>query len=254
MILLRGTGRWDEALAVFDGSTIETLPTEARATCLLVIGYIEAARARRPFIETLAEVEGFLPPRSAGPQTSSQITALAMEAAMLEARLDDADALGAERTVGTLAAIVAGRRGKLAIIRGDVERARAALADPAWASEVGGIPTASRRLVEAGIAALEGRRDEAVSGFRTSFEWYRDNELWWFLGEAEIMAAHALGPNDPETEVMLAESRAIWERLEAVRFLEQIDALEARSTSAATPATIAGSETVTVSGDGRPIG
>jgi tetratricopeptide (TPR) repeat protein len=254
LTLLLGAGRWDEALAVFDESTLPALHPDARASCKLAIGYIEAARGTRPFRETMAEIEAFQPAERTGPQATSERAAIALEAAMLEGRLGDAEVLGAVPMVGTYAVRGASLRGRLAIIRRDAEGARAVLADPAWMSEVAGIATAWRGLVASGVAALEGRRDEAVSGFRASLGWFRDNELWWILGEAEIVAAHALGPDDPETRVMLAESRAIWERLKAVRFLEQIDAFEARSTSSATPAVVPGTETVTVTGDGRRIG
>jgi class 3 adenylate cyclase/tetratricopeptide (TPR) repeat protein len=250
--LLRGAGRWDEALAVFDELTLAALHPEARTSCTLAIGYIEAARGTRPFRETIAEIDAFRTAESAGPQEMSERAAIALEAAVLEGRLGDADALVAVPMVGTYAVIGASRQAQLAIIRRDVERARAVLADPAWTAEVGAISTAWRGLMASGIAALEGRRDEAVSGFRASLGWFRDNELWWFLGDAEITAAHALGPDDPESRVMLAESRAIWERLQAVRFLEWIDRLEAEVQ--ASPTAPGAGTPLPVTEGARPVG
>jgi class 3 adenylate cyclase/tetratricopeptide (TPR) repeat protein len=229
--LLRGAGRWDEALAVFDEPTLAVLHPDARASCMLAIGYIEAARGTRPFRETMAEIDAFQPSDGAGPQATSARAAIALEAAMVEGRLDDADALSEVPTVASFAGIMASRQAQVAIIRRDVERARAALATPPWSAEVSGIPTAWRGFITSAIAALEGRRDEAVSGFRASLGWLRDNELWWFLADAEITAAGTLDPDDPERQAMLAESRSIWERLRAVRFLEWIDRLEGRPTT-----------------------
>ncbi|HVA86920.1 MAG TPA: hypothetical protein VNF73_11475 [Candidatus Saccharimonadales bacterium] len=85
-------------------------------------------------------------------------------------------------------------------------------------------PGANRTVAWAGIAALEGRRDEALAGFRDACRRYRelgaDFPFAWIVLDALIL----LGPEEPAIRDQADEARAIFERVRAVPYLEWLDA------------------------------
>ena len=105
----------------------------------------------------------------------------------------------------------------------DLERARAIAgrlyADPG----TGGDVELDRAAARAGIAALEGRTEEAVAGYRSVIARFRA------LGSDMPAALYALdlvklvGPDQPGVREVAAEARTIFERVRARRFLDHLD-------------------------------
>jgi hypothetical protein len=86
--------------------------------------------------------------------------------------------------------------------------------------------------LDAGIAALEGRREDAVSAYREALREFR--ELGLVVAEADVGLdfVTALGPSAPEALTAAEESRAIYARLGATKWLERLDALLAQEAGA----------------------
>jgi len=88
--------------------------------------------------------------------------------------------------------------------------------------------TASRMAARAGIAALEGHRDEAIAGYRDALERHRA------IGEDFEVACVALdfvrfvGPDESAARAAAEEARAIFERVRARPWLQRLDAALAR--------------------------
>ncbi len=93
-------------------------------------------------------------------------------------------------------------------------------ADPATGIDV----TASRAAAHAGIAALEGRTDEAVNGFRQAFAGFRTMGATYLLASYQLDMVVVLGPDHPAAREAAAEARPILERIKARFWLEILDA------------------------------
>ena len=94
--------------------------------------------------------------------------------------------------------------------------------------------------IRAGIAALEGRRDDAVGLYRSALAGYRTLGLRFSLAMAILDMAKLLGPDDPAVRSVIDEGRAILEELGARPLLAQLDDLERGATA---PARADGSRT-----------
>lgn len=93
-------------------------------------------------------------------------------------------------------------------------------ADPATGIDV----TASRAAAHAGIAALEGRTDEAVNGFRQAFAGFRTMGATYLLASYQLDMVVVLGPDHPAAREAAAEARPILEQIKARFWLEILDA------------------------------
>ena len=107
---------------------------------------------------------------------------------------------------------------------GDLARAREVArlleADPRTGIAV----TANRIAAQAGIAALEGRREEAVAGYREALARYRDLEQDFDVARLGLDFVLLVGADHPATRDAAAEARAIFERVGARPYLERLDA------------------------------
>jgi class 3 adenylate cyclase/tetratricopeptide (TPR) repeat protein len=86
---------------------------------------------------------------------------------------------------------------------------------------------ASLRTAEAGLAALEGRRDAAVATFREAAGRWRDMGCEGALAFALLDAVRLLGPGTSEGREAAVEVRPILERLGSRALLGILDGLEA---------------------------
>ena len=106
---------------------------------------------------------------------------------------------------------------------GDLARAREVArlleADPRTGIAV----TANRMAARAGIAALEGRREEAVAGYRAALASYRDLEQDFDVARLGLDFVLLVGADHPATREAAAEARAIFERVGARPYLERLD-------------------------------
>ena len=92
--------------------------------------------------------------------------------------------------------------------------------------------TATRIAARAGIAALEGRPDEAIAGYRDALFRYRAIGLAFNLACADLDLVVLVGGVGPETREAAAEARAIFERVGARPFLDLLETAVGGSTAA----------------------
>ncbi len=111
-------------------------------------------------------------------------------------------------------------------------------------SGLGGVTEHHLETIRAGIAALEGRRDDAVSLYRSALAGYRAFGVRFTFALAVLDMAKLLGPEDPAVRSVVQEGRAVLVDLGADPLVAQLDTLtggsrsgDRRSTS--TPAAMA---------------
>ena len=102
----------------------------------------------------------------------------------------------------------------------DVEGARAALT--AMKDFRGRRVAAARLTAEAGLAALEGRVEEAAETYRGAIEAWRTLDCTLDLALCELDLVMLLGPDHPDATVA-KEARGIFTQLGAKPFLERLD-------------------------------
>jgi hypothetical protein len=126
--------------------------------------------------------------------------------------------------VGTMA------RARIAIRAGDPEVARSAIGAPGIATEIGAVFEMWRIGLNAGIAALESRHDDAVAGYRDAVRRARQLGLQMDAADLLLDAVFVLGPDDPETPAFADEARSLFAAAGARAQLDRLDeALAGRS-------------------------
>ena len=134
---------------------------------------------------------------------------------------------------------------RAALWLGDPERARAAAdrldADPSpsRAAIAGGV------VALAGIAALEGRRDEAIGSFLDALRRFGELGFEFEVARVGLDFVLLLGPDVPEARSAGEQARAIFERVGAKPYLERLDAAMTRATSSQSGSTAASVDGVT---------
>ena len=232
--MLIPVGRWDEALRVHEPTPIDELPPESRITSWMNRAYVEAARGdRTAWPRAKALVDGLGQERELGPQQTSARTLDEIEIAMLEERLEDTEPMFGRVVASNYQMRAISLRAAIALRRRDAAAARAALAEDEYRLDTSRIAQADRRFAQAGVDALEGRRDDAVAGFVEAARWFRDHELPVILGGILVDAVALLGPDDPESPAFAAEARSIFEPLGARTILDRLDRIEAGARGAA---------------------
>jgi class 3 adenylate cyclase/tetratricopeptide (TPR) repeat protein len=170
----------------------------------------------------------------------------------LEGAFDEA--LGAVELFSAFAQPCLRIAGRAALWAGDVGRARAAAER---AERLPDTSAAIRRLhaaMEAGIAALEGRRREAIGSYRAVVaEALRQGD--GFEGAAEALnAVVLLGTDDAELRALAAQAREVLGRVGARPFLERLDAAIAGPPVAAAAGSLATTGGGTPASDGVAAG
>jgi class 3 adenylate cyclase/tetratricopeptide (TPR) repeat protein len=120
--------------------------------------------------------------------------------------------------------------GRFAIALGDPERTRRAVEHLRESSERGAFADALRESVEAGLAALEGRRDEAIARFRASADALRRLDLPLELARTQLDYAVLIPPDDPGARAAADEARTLLTGLGVRPFLERLETGLARWT------------------------
>jgi hypothetical protein len=135
------------------------------------------------------------------------------------------------------------------LLAGDAEGARLALARH-WRESPGNLIDDALGLAgEAGIAALDGRLDEAIAGYREAVERLEAIHIEWLVALLGFEFASLVGVDHPATREAVARSREIFERIGARPWLEKLDALEA--SPSAVPAR--SRATTAAAADPRPV-
>ena len=120
------------------------------------------------------------------------------------------------------------RAGLVAIWAGDLE---GALEQMSVFKSVGGsgpVNDARHFTLLAGVAALEGKRAEALDQYREALRNWRTSGGVWDEALTGITMAQLLDQDDPEVAEVIASTRAILERLGARPYIERLDAAVAR--------------------------
>jgi tetratricopeptide (TPR) repeat protein len=108
----------------------------------------------------------------------------------------------------------------------DAERARTLLerfdSNPDSRSTV---MAASRAWLRAGIAAIEGRRDEAIAGFVDVLARFEAINWMTLRAQAATDFAALVGPDEPAAHAAALEARGLFESLEATPYVRRIDAI-----------------------------
>ena len=126
---------------------------------------------------------------------------------------------------------------RAAVWGSDAARAREAVERMDASPEIGESVSADRIAARAGIAALEGRMDEAISGYREAIARHRSIGSNLAVAEYSLDLVRLVGGNHPAAREAAAEARAIFARVGAQPYLELLDAAmsgtwaEARSTT-----------------------
>ena len=113
--------------------------------------------------------------------------------------------------------------GRAALHQGDVPAAERALA--LLERGAGRATMADIALIRAGIAARQGRVDDALAEYRTALPIYRDLELRFDIALTGLDMAALLGPDVPGVRAMAAEARAIFVELGAQPVIARLDRL-----------------------------
>jgi class 3 adenylate cyclase/tetratricopeptide (TPR) repeat protein len=155
---------------------------------------------------------------------------------LLEGRLDDSYRAMMRVTEDAPAMAADGYPGaaRAALWSGDLTGIRAALESYEGSMSHGRWPEADRFAIRGAIAALEGRRDDALDAFREAIERYRALEMPFELARVLVDMVVALGPDVPEAAGAGREAQAVLTRLGARPYLAKLEtALAARVRSGA---------------------
>ena len=129
---------------------------------------------------------------------------------------------------------------RAAIWERDLARAREVTRKMDEHPDTGAGVSADRSAGHAAVAALEGRHEDAIAGYRAAMAAYRSigAELW--IARTVLNFATVMDVDHPAVREAAAEARPIFERVRARAYLERLDAALARtagsgSSSASSP-------------------
>jgi hypothetical protein len=97
---------------------------------------------------------------------------------------------------------------------------------------IGGSGDGDLAALRAGLAALDGRVDDAIAGYRTALTVYRDMGLRFDVAITGLDMAALLGPGEPTVRAAAAEAHEILVELGATPVVERLDRLMADGTGA----------------------
>jgi hypothetical protein len=112
------------------------------------------------------------------------------------------------------------RAAHAALLAGDAAGARAALDRLAATGAHGRAIDVDRVAIQAGLAVLQGRRAEGITGYRSAIAGWRDLGLPWDEAVTSIAFVRLVGPDEPEAVAAAEAARGILEGLGAVRVLD----------------------------------
>jgi class 3 adenylate cyclase/tetratricopeptide (TPR) repeat protein len=132
----------------------------------------------------------------------------------------------------SIAALYLGFAMRPALWGRDLARARQVAdrldADPSTETGIAAYRVAAR----AGIAALEGREDDAITGYREALTRLRSEGSDFEVARISLDFVILVGSGHPATREAAAEARAIFERVKARPYLERLDAAMAGQVTA----------------------
>lgn len=220
---LQGDG-WDAALAAVTEALATARDLSEEAGILAAACYLWVARGDATD-DALGRLE------VAAGQLSDPIAAAQLHFLKGDRALDRGDYAEAcdemVRAAGSkmMAGIYLAEAVRPALWQRDAIRARAVAerldADPDAHATVSRV---NRAAAWAGIAALEGRRDEAIAGYRDALKRYREIGYDFQVARVDLDMLMLLSPDLPEAGAVAEEARAVFERVGARPYLERLDA------------------------------
>jgi hypothetical protein len=162
---------------------------------------------------------------SGEPQITSQLESIRGWVALVEGQYLDANA-AAHRSVELVPLNIpddmpVAARG--ALWAGDVERARMAAEELRTSGIHGRAIHTSVLVVDAGVAALEGRMEDAVNTYRDAQRNWRDLGVWFELALTGLDLVRLVGGERPDVEAAATEAREIFTRLGTPVMLQRLD-------------------------------
>ena len=124
------------------------------------------------------------------------------------------------------------RAAHAALLSGDPASASAALDRLVATGAHGRALEMDRTAIHAGLAALDGRRAEAIAGYRAALTGWRDLGLPWDESLTTLVFVRLIGADDPDALAAGLAAQAILRRLGAVRVLAMLDPLLGSATEA----------------------
>jgi class 3 adenylate cyclase/tetratricopeptide (TPR) repeat protein len=220
-------GDWDEALATLDElariSRASGSPSEADSDAVAIRAAIEAKRGdRTAWPRADREIQTMLEGDSNTQRLGAYVW-YAGDVAIAEGRYADALEVATRIHDGNWLYAATFVRARAAVLAGDLAEATAAYAVDGYRSEVGVLRDAERLVIAAGIAGLQGRRDEALGMYRDAARTLRVIDCRQELATALLDAVTVLGADDPAAPEMADEARAIFEQLGARAYLDRLE-------------------------------
>jgi len=219
-------GEWDWALGELAEALATDLDVPNRLTLLGVEMPFRAYRGEEVG-EALAGVEAMLSGSGIDyADMLADVRFVTAQVALADGRLRDAYDVATTNAVmdSMLGPRNASLAARAASWDGDADRARAALRSFDDTGAHGRAIDLSRTTIGAGIAALEGRRAEALAAYREALRGWRDLGLPWYQALTAIDALTLLGPDEPELLAAGEDARAILARLGAKPILARLEA------------------------------
>ena len=116
------------------------------------------------------------------------------------------------------------RAARVAVMAGDAAGAREALDLLTLNGTRGHVIDVERLTIAAGIAAIEGQTEDALTGFHAAISEWHEMGLPWDQAWTAWSAVELLGPSIPQVRAWGVATRAIFEQLGAVALLARLDA------------------------------
>jgi class 3 adenylate cyclase/tetratricopeptide (TPR) repeat protein len=230
------TGDWSWALAELEAVLADDHEASDRVALLQATAMIKGLRGEpgRGIADEIASLVG----SSTDPNMLGTLHLAAAFDAFGSGRL--ADARVAWHRVAELLTeyrpVSLARSARAALWLGDAAAARTDLAGIDASGLHGPALEADRMTIRAGIAALEGRPDEALTLYREVLRAWRDLGLPCDEALCGIDMARLLGVEEPEVRAAAETARGILARLGAAPFLARLDAALAGSQDGGIPA------------------
>jgi tetratricopeptide (TPR) repeat protein len=216
-------GRFDWVLATLDEIDGTDLPPGSQENLLATQALVAAHRGDADRAMTLLSGAQAIAPDVSRPAYLADRHATRADILALTGRMDEAfdEAMAAAGIAPYL--FYATSALQIALWMADLGRSRAALALVLARPDRGRFVGATRRALEAGVLALDGRREEAVTLYRHAIADLRDLDAPLQLGLRLMELATLIGPDDPAARAAAEEAREIFTRLDSPPLLARLD-------------------------------
>jgi tetratricopeptide (TPR) repeat protein len=228
-------GEWDESLAEIEAVLVDDVPPNSR---LVLINNYLIMRASRgePIDDGLAEMKQLGSAMSGRWQTflADPIANEALARGELKKARDNFFNMY-EQDPGN--AEYAFRAARPALWARDLADAQMLLRSVEESGAYGPVHDARLASIRGGIAALEGRGQEALALYRDALRGWRETHSVWDEALTGIEMALLLDPTEADVAAAINSSRVILERLRAKPYLERLETAAAARPGGRAPAT-----------------